>query len=270
MTPLFPQKPQRLRARRRKIRLITFCICVLLGASLVGGAGLASHAERFAIKDVSVSGAQELSTNTLTAAVEAGLQNNMFKIFSRRNMFLYPRSEIEQNLSDTFPRIKNVELSRASLMAQAIMVTVEERKPFAKWCDKDGKCFFLDDIGFIFAEAEEGKEMQTAYVFRAGLIPETSPIGQAFLRGRLGGIVHFLDLLTQAGYKPQGIHVENEKDFSVPQTDGPRLLIPFDLDPEKMVHDLQLALEADSVRGRESELEYIDLRFGNRVYYKYK
>src|SRR3989344_4898816 len=59
MTPLFPQKPQRLRARRRKIRLITFCICVLLGASLVGGAGLASHAERFALKDVSVSLAQE-------------------------------------------------------------------------------------------------------------------------------------------------------------------------------------------------------------------
>ena len=252
------------------MRLVAFCICILCGAGLVGGLGLASHAERFAINNVSVSGAHELSTSTLTAAVETGLQNNIFKIFSRRNMFIYPRREIEQTLVDTFPRIENVEVSRASLLAQAVVVTVQERMPFAKWCGKDGACYLLDDTGFIFAETKESQQPTTVYVFKGGLLPNTSPIGQTFLHGRLLGIVHFLGLLTQAGYSPLGIYVENEKDFSVPQKNGPLLLIPFDLKPENMVHDLQLALEADSVRGRETDLEYVDLRFGNRVYYKFR
>ena len=39
-------------------------------------------------------------------------------------------------------------------------------------------------------------------------------------------------------------------------------------DPGKLIRDLELVLTSDELRGKESRLEYIDLRFGNRVYYK--
>jgi len=260
-------KPQRLRARRRKQRALMFSICMLLGAGFVGGLGLVSQAERFAIKDVSIQGAEDIPANALTASVQNAISDNFWKIFSKKNIFLYPERDIEAKLSAEFPRIKEVELSRPALMAQAVVVTVEERTPYAKWCAAE-KCYFLDSNGFIFAEAD-GTQTTTPFVFRAGLLPDREPIGQTFLLGRLSTIVHFLGLLKQAGYEPQGITIENEKDFSVPLAGTFTLRVLFDTEGEKVIHDLKLALEADTVRDRVSELEYVDMRFGNRVYYKF-
>jgi hypothetical protein len=244
-----------------------FSICMLLGAGLVGGLGFASHAERFAIKDVSIQGAEKLPAQALTASVQNAISDNFWKIFAKKNIFLYPESDIEDTLSAEFPRIKDVELSRPALLAQAVVVTVEEREPYAKWCAAE-KCYFLDASGFIFAEADS-QQPTTSYVFRDGLLPGRAPIGQTFLLGRLSGIVHFLELLKQAGYEPQGITVENEKDFSVPLAGTFTLRTLFDAEGEKIIHDLKLALEADTVRDRVSELEYVDMRFGNRVYYRF-
>lgn len=260
-------KPQRLRARRRKQRALMFSVCMLLGAGLMGGLGLASHAERFAIKDVTIQGADNMQANALTASVQSAIGDNFWKIFAKKNIFLYPEARIEEKLSSEFPRIKEVELSRPALLAQAVVVSVTERVPYAKWCAGE-TCYFLDADGFIFAPAD-GAQSTTAYVFRDGLLPARDPIGQTFLLGRLPTMVHFLELLKQAGYEPQGVTVENEKDFSVPLSGTFTLRVLFDTEGEKVIHDLKLALEADSVRDRVAELEYVDMRFGNRVYYKF-
>jgi len=62
--------------------------------------------------------------------------------------------------------------------------------------------------------------------------------------------------------------VESEKDFSVILALGPTLQIPFEMSSDDLIRNLETALEANSLRDRLPELEYIDLRFGNRVYYK--
>jgi hypothetical protein len=260
-------KPQRLRARRRKQRAVMFGLCLMLGAGFAGTLGLASHIERFAIKDVSVTGAEQLSANALTAAVQSGLTDNRWWLFAKQNIFIYPQRDIEKKLTQEFPRIKDVELSRPGLLAQAVVVSVEEREPYAKWCAE--ACYYLDSSGFIFADATESQTPVTPYVFRKGLLPESEIIGQTFLRGRLPEIMHFLELLKAAGYEPLGVTVENEKDFSVPLAGAFTLRVLFDAEGEQTIHDLKLALEADSVRDRVAQLEYVDMRFGNRVYYKF-
>lgn len=261
-------KTTRLRIRRRKQRVAIVSVCMLLGAGIVGGLGLATHAERLAINDISLIGLQQLPPNALTTAAEENLSETYFKIFAAKNMFIYPREKIESNLAERFPRIKTVEVSREALLAQSINVTIEERMPFAKWCEKDF-CYFLDDEGYIFAEADPG-EVRSAFVFEGGLIPREKRIGQTLLQGRFTDMLHFLELLGAAGYEPLRIRVENDTDFSVSTDQGLTLLAPFNVEAEKVITDFKLALEADSVRDRIAELSYVDLRFGNRIYYKFK
>ena len=43
----------------------------------------------------------------------------------------------------------------------------------------------------------------------------------------------------------------------------------FGEDPTILVKNLTLILDSDALRGKENLLEYIDLRFGNRMYYKF-
>jgi cell division septal protein FtsQ len=240
-------------------------VCLLGTVGIIGGLGGASHIEKFAVRDVAVEGAVRLPAEALSASVESGLQNEGFQLFSRRNIFLYPAGAIEETLREEFPRIQKVSLSRNALLAQAVTVTVEERKPYASWCDADSACFVMDKSGFIFDAT--GEPPEKAYVFRGGLAP-FEPIGQTFLRGSFYTMIKLLEDVTAAGYTPEGITVESEKDFSIPLTDGPRLLVPFDMETTDILRNLETTLSADAVKDRLSSLEYIDLRFGNRVYYK--
>jgi cell division septal protein FtsQ len=258
-------RPPRLKDQRRKTRLITVAVCFFAAIGIVGGLAGVSHLNQLAINDVAVYGAKNIQSEALTASVSAGLSNNGFKLFSRRNMFLYPQSTIEKSLSSEFPRIKTVSLSRESFLAQAVVVTIDERVPYARWC-KDDRCFLTDPTGFIFAESA-GEAPQKAYVFSGGLAPQ-EPVGQTFLRGRFYTALALLQALEDAGYVPTGLTVDSEKDFSVQLTNGPRLMLSFDMSIESVLKNIEATLSAEGLREKFNTLEYIDLRFGNRVYFK--
>lgn len=202
--------------------------------------------------------------DSLTSAVQEGLDQTGFRLFSRKNIFLYPKSAIESGLSEEFPRIKEVTVARESLLASALLVTVEERKPYATWCASS--CYVFDVRGFIFAEKTETPEKQ--YVFYGGLIAGEDVIGQTLLEGRLADVIAFLDSLATAGYEPQGFTIDSEKDFTVSLAKEQKILASFEMPASDILRNLTTALEAEGLKEKFESLEYIDLRFGNRVYYK--
>ena len=242
-----------------------FCICLMGAAGLVGGVAGASHLQQFAVSDISITGASAIPAEALVSSVENSLTDGGFRFFSRNNMFLYPRSTIERELSAHFPRIKDVSVARTSLLASAVVVAVEERAAYAKWCSTSGACYAMDASGFIYAT--EGDASSTSYIFRGGLAPGEA-IGQIFLRGRLGGIVTLMRELEKAGFKANSITVDTEKDFTLTLENGLKLLVSFAMAPADIIRNLETALEAEGLREKLDTLEYIDLRFGNRVYYK--
>ncbi len=95
-----------------------------------------------------------------------------------------------------------------------------------------------------------------------------NPIGQTFVGAHMPAIGALLQMLGQAGVTPTGATVENGQDFWVPLTQGFYIKASFGEDPGSIVSNLQLVLSSDALAGKESQLQYVDLRFGDRVYYK--
>ncbi|MEK7480209.1 MAG: hypothetical protein AAB665_02880 [Patescibacteria group bacterium] len=280
--PLPARGPERrrspLRARRRKVRALIFFGSLLLIAGIVYGVSVVSYLPRFSIQTVEVNGAKEISASSIRSFVEAELYDGSRPILSRNNIFLYPRATIEQAVVDNFPRIRTVSVSRPSLLAQTVTVVVEEREPYARWCE-GGECYLIDDGGFIFSQASTSAEtLRTSYIFTGPTGTSTPSIGERLLPGRLAGVLALLDRLGQAGWNAESVSVENEQDFEIrlstmsgsEKTGGFAVRASFGNDGEATVKNLELVLSSDALRGRESELEYVDLRFGNRVYYKLK
>ncbi len=235
----------------------------MLSVAALGGL---THLEVVSVREVIVRGAERLSPESVSAVVQETLTGSGFSLFSPNNIFLYPHDQIEEQLPEKFPRIKKVTVGRESLLAQAVIVTVEERVPFATWCAKDDACYVMDEKGYLFDVA--GDSPQSPYVFRGGLLPHTEIIGQIFLEGRLSQILSLMEKLEEAGFHSRGMMVESEEDFTVTLLSGQRILMAFDSKESEVMHNLETALQSDSLRTRLPELEYIDLRFGNRVYYK--
>jgi cell division septal protein FtsQ len=239
---------------------------LVISIMVVFGAGFLSYNERLVIADISVQGANSLRPETVKAAALSSLHDGKYHLFARSNIFLYPKSEIVDALKTELPRIKSVGISRESLLAQAVIVSLEERYPQYTWCEAE-RCFLMDEDGYIFAEAN-GEE--TAYTFRGGLIPTQAPIGQTFLRGHFKDVVELLSLLQGAGHAPVSVTVENEKDMSIFLQSGFYLKVAFASEASEVVKNLELILASDALRGNLDTLEYVDLRFGNRVYYQMK
>ncbi len=263
-----------LHARRQRMRALIVFACVAAASVFVWGLSTLSYSPRFAINSVAVSGAKDVPAPLIRAFVETKLYDGTNPLLSRENIFLYPRAGIEKSVSEYFPRIGAADVSRAGLLAQAITVTVKEREAFALWCPGrpplaggPESCYLMDDSGFIFARASTSSP-NTYLIFGGGLSESSSPIGQKFLPTRLSEILELDKALRQAGFAPEEIYAEDEQDFSVQFKEGFTLRALFGADAGELVRNLQLALSSEPLRGKVDKVEYIDLRFGNRVYYK--
>ena len=71
------------------------------------------------------------------------------------------------------------------------------------------------------------------------------------------------------GIGVESLEVLNDKDFAIHSDDGAKLLVSFSQENDEIISNLKAVQGSKALREGEGELEYIDLRFGNRVYYKF-
>lgn len=254
-----------LRARRRKKQIIFFFIfCVLVGV-FVGGLSLLSYHPRLLVQSISVVGAKDIPEKQILRFVESTLFNGSNSFFARQNIYLFPSEEILEGLKTRFPRIKSADLSRDSFTGQALTLTILERGARAHWCSDTDGCFLMDDAGFIFAQATTAARM---LVFNGPLFDASAPIGQIFLAAHMRTTLEFAERLQWKGFEPERIVVEDSRDYSIHLAEGFILRSSFTDSPVALIRNLELIMASAPLRDKEASLEYVDLRFGNRVYYK--
>lgn len=272
-----------LRAKRRRMLALKVLAVLIVIGGIAWGISYVSYLPSFTIQTIRVSGAHDVPADLIERYAWTVLQNGSRHYLSRANVLLYPGPVIEHDIVSDFPRIRSAVVSRPSLLSTTMDITVEERAPFALWCtsatfDGSERCYQMDDTGFIFAEAPDSASSTpaaSAYVFRGTLGAASTtqevigdPIGHAFAPAHLSGLAVLLRLLGQAGFTPLGASITDGEDFTVPLQEGFYLKASFGADAATLVRDLQLVLSSDALQGKQDQLEYVDLRFGDRVYYK--
>jgi hypothetical protein len=231
--------------------------------------------QRFTYQSVAVSGAKNVPPTEIQKFVENKLSESSRGFISGRNIFVFDYDPLGAEIEANFPAIKKATVSRDRSLGNGLTVTIEERSPYARWCMADSECYLVDDQGIVFSTLNIATtSLPTQYVFTGPLSTTseslaTPPYGEVFGGEHFSGIDSFLKLLPGVGLTPLGVNIQNDTDFFVPLTAGYYLKASYGEEPETLIKNLSLILNADAVKGKEVQLEYIDLRFGNRVYYKF-
>ena len=272
------QKRLPLRARRRRVRAVIVFLALLLIAAVVYAVHWVSYLPALNVSEVTVVGAEKLPPQIVQTFVESRLNDGSYRFFSQSNIFLYPKSAIEDNVVTFFPRIKSVAVSRQSLFSRTVVVTVEERHPYARWClpakgESADECYQMDTTGFVFATADASTTPSSIfaepYLFSGAITGE--PVGQVFITGHLRGLLALLSVLKQQnGLTPLSVSVASGQDFSVDFQEGFSLKASFGADAGTLARNLKLVLGSDTLTGKVSQIEYVDLRFGNKAFFKLK
>jgi hypothetical protein len=262
----------------------------LLAVSVVALSWL-SYLPRYSVSSILVVGTDKVSPEAIRAYVEQELHPPGYHFFAPYNIFIYKPSVLNKAVVAAFPQIASATISHDSVLSTSITVTVTERDQFAVWCSNSSHtdCFQLDATGFIFAPAASVpatgidatstdsiaavifSQQSLRYVFEGGVGSTTTgvaPIGQTFVGAHMPAIVALLKVLGQSGFTPTGAIVKSDQDFFVPLAQGFYIKASFGEDPESVASNLHLVLSSDALTGKENQLEYVDLRFGDRVYYK--
>jgi hypothetical protein len=153
--------------KKRRRRLIFAVILVIIAAgSMVTALSLLSKVQFLQINDVVVSSTPATPLVSPADEIQTIVQNDLsgswWHLFSKNNIFLYPKNTIREDIMRAFPRIQALAIGRESLGSlDTIIVSVTERTPFALACAAPApvggpaKCFYMDADGFIYAPAPQ-------------------------------------------------------------------------------------------------------------------
>jgi hypothetical protein len=269
--PLLLRSSKLAQKRRKELGFkfgATLFLIVLLSGALIYLLGR----PEVTIQMVTVVGADVIPESEIQSVAEQKLTGRYFFIFPRSSIFLFPRGSIAASVSESFKRIHDVDVLTEGF--QEISVHVVEREPFALWCRKLSlveTCYFLDKNGYVFSEAPNFKgTLYTRYY--GGLENVASPIGIQLLTPEIF-TQHslFVDALEQLGMHVESASLMQSGDRVFRLKSGSEILFSKDQELAVVLANLESALSSDVFKEKRVEdLEYLDLRFGNRVFYKMK
>jgi cell division septal protein FtsQ len=260
---LLELKRRRRRAFLKKISTVTFVVLLFVGAF-----AYTSHIESFNISEIQISGNKIVETKLIQTAIEAKLKENYLWFFPKTNILIYPKGEIKELLQNNFKRLKDISLSVKD--GKILEVNLTERVALYTWCgdkkETPETCYFMDGNGFVFDEAP--------YFSGNVYFKFYGKVVDKFER-----FITFKKLLEDMKLKPVALAILDNGDAKVYLAEGsthiqPEILFKIDADLITIAGNLQTALSTDPLqtnfKNKYSSLLYIDLRYGNKVYYKFR
>ncbi len=231
------------------------------------------------ISEVAVSGNKIVETESILYLAKADLAGRYFWLFPKSNSFIYPEKKIKKELLQNFQRLSEVNLNIKN--EKTLEITVQEREAKYLWCgdkipevadESDQKCYFADTDGYIFDNAPYFSG-SVYFKFYGDVNGAGNPTGFYFEQEFFQKVISFKDNLEKMNLKPVSFEVK-DRDFYFDLSSGGVIIFKKDADYEKLAENLQAAISTEPLKSdfakKSALLLYIDLRFGNKVYYKFQ
>jgi len=270
-------KKQKERRRKRIARSVLFLVCAaILSFLIVQFFRLPS----FQIKKITVEGNKIIEGEKLKSIAQKDISGKYLFLFPKSHIFLYPGEMIQNEIYAAFPRASSVNVS---LKDGALVLSVKERNPAALWCGKeknilaDDKCFYIDDTGYVFGESPVFSGSAYFKFYGQGMLKEGTPVGHVYISPSLFQKIFELRRMIEK-YERKMIDLllldESRAEFTADS--GCKIIFNTDQDFSSLRANMEAVFKSadwgKKLSGADkcADLEYIDFRFGNKIYYKQK
>lgn len=270
-------------SHKKRVRILV--LFLVLFFSLVVSVSYFSFHKKITLSNIVVSGNNIIDTDDIEKVVKDNLSGRYVYLFSRANFLFYPKNKIYKDLNSSFPRIEELSISRKGF--NSLEINIKERSGTYLYCGKEvplissnigDNCFFVNKDGFIFDKAPyfSGNVYFKYYVSLGG---DGSPLGkQLFTEEKFKEITNFIDDLFALSFKPAYMIVDEKGFYTIylehkPLSTSPKILLKNTNDLKTVFDNISSSMKkkefSDEINQKYDRLEYIDLRFKNKVLYKF-
>ncbi|HEY4509263.1 MAG TPA: hypothetical protein VJC13_03260 [Candidatus Paceibacterota bacterium] len=286
-----------LRKKRNK-KLFRYGLIIFIIVALVALVSYVSHRPQIRISKVELSGGVLVTETDVDAKSREYLSGSYLWLFPKNNTFWYSEGGLADYLKESFKRIDTISIHRKDL--KTLVVEIKERKPVAMWCEgnpgevrpslnagsevqpsgsegvlssAERTCYFLDQNSTIFAKAPNFSG--DAYFKFYGSISGNNPIGTEYIASstEFAELSDFIIKTKQLSLRPQYMIAKDGGEFSLVIAGGGQIMFDMRLPLATVAQNLEALLRTQVLATSTSgvlPVEYIDLRYGNKLFYKIK
>lgn len=284
-----PREEKRIRKNVKRKRLsLRITMTLLLFITLVGGLGIIFRLSYWQVKDIQITGLDTLGAEELRRAIFEFLKGDYALFIPRRVIFFLDSEGLSRRLLKESPKLAEVKV--VTHLPDKLHIIVAERKLFGIFCNdlREEESHENQDV----TRQDGGKSpSRCAYIDRKGVAYEDAPVSTGTLirkirsdrpdfivQSQLLDESHIRKMESLASELKQGVGedvVGFELFSKIPQeirmvtSSGFKIWWKLDGDFLQALRILKTVLD-EEVKGQRPRLEYVDLRFGNKVFYKLK
>ncbi len=257
--------------RRRRVIVLALSAIALIVVAV--GVIVAFRTPRWQVRHFEIAGLKAVPEAEVAEAVAASFAGTHFGLIPKTSFFAVDAARLADDLERQFPRLRNVAVSK--YFPDSIALEAEERALWAILCDpprEDGAegppCFFIDRDGIAFEIAPRSSGALILKIERD--LPAASAVGGALIDAELmAAIVNAHDALSSVlGMTPVKISFVPglSGEMRILTSEGFSIIVPTDGNAVSTFGIVGKVLAEIGERRR--ELDYVDARFGNKVFYK--
>ena len=225
------------------------------------------------ITNINITGNEELSTSDINNMIEDRLQGNLLGFMPKNNYLLVRKKSIENIISDEFRKVEEVSVSKK--FPDTLDVSIKERKALLLLCNNQS-CFLIDENGIAYGEAD----FNSPEIAQNNLIRILDRSSIEIKNGDSVMDKSYVDfaLSLKDSLKSLGLEITDEystpslmaDELDVKMMNGEQLYFSTQFPIENSIKTLDLLLKNELAKLQDKNLDYIDLRTENKVFYKIK
>ena len=232
------------------------------------------------VADITMSGLDTLREDNVRQEVALALNGSYALGFiPYRFIIAVPIEAITRHLQNRFPLIGEVEIQKE--FPDKLFLAIRERELFGVLCNdatlqedldmpKDTACAYIDTDGIAYQQAPQSHGF---LITKISTDDESIPYtGQAIKKETIDRMIDLSKILPPIIGSPiLGYELlrTSSREMRVFTRQGFSLLMKRDGDKDALMFILKTVLEKE-IGQRRAQLDYMDLRFGNKVFYKFK
>lgn len=270
-------------SRKKRVRILVLSFTLFF--SCFGALSYFSFNQKVTLSNIEINGTHIIDVDDIEKVVRENLAGRYFYIFSKSNFLIYPKNKIYNNLKKDFPRIEELSVSKKGF--RTLEIKIKERTGVYLYCGQDvplvsnnigDNCYFVNKDGFVFDKAPyfSGNVYFKYYLSLSG---EGSPLGkQLFTQEKFSELTTFIDSLLTLSFEPTYMIVDEYGFYTIyldhkPLSTSPKILLKNTNDLKIVFDNISSSMKkkefSDEINQKYDRLEYIDLRFKNKVLYKF-
>jgi cell division septal protein FtsQ len=238
---------------------ITLPVVVLVGFVFLLRAGFLQ------VKNFEISGAETVPQENIKNAALSFASGTNFFVIPKSNIIIFNKGKLAAALLATFPRIEKVDVAK-NFFGQSVELRVTEREADFLWCSIQGECFNMTKDGLVF-ESYSAEAPRDKIIFEGVL--DGNPIMKSFATpAQMQNYLSLVNTFKNAKIVVTDINIELTDKATAKSNIGDIIFDPEGTDLSSVAQNAILLINQVKSKTPSAEFNYIDARFGNKMFYK--